>query len=369
MKKPVTILLALTLLAMVGCSRKPESKKSFTAEVKAEYAVPKRVPVQIDGIGHFVAFNSAEIKAQVEGRLMELHFNEGQFVGEGEPLFTIDPRPFEAELEKVIAERVQMVSKLQYAAEKVARYQTLLPENYVSTLDYIKYKTDMINYEGAVMQKDAEIRLAEINLDYCYIKSPFNGITGKRLIDKGNLITNNGYTMLVVKQIDPIFIDFSLPERDFLKISRYCLHGRLNVEIEFPEHPDINFTAELMLMDNEIDTRTGMIPFRAQMRNPERIFWPGQFVRANLIVSHINNAVMVPESAVEIGQKGKYVYTIKGNKAEYRTVETGERINNMIHITKGVEADDLVVTSGQLSLRPHIDVKVINQPKKDEKEK
>lgn len=368
MKKPMITIALISLLPMVSCGKKQEKKKQVVANVNAAYAQKKRIPIKIDGIGHFVAFNSAEIKAQVEGRLMELHFEEGQFVSEGDPLFTIEPSPYEANLEKAIAERIQMVSQLQYAAEKVARYQTLLPENYVSTLDYIKFKTDMINYEGAVMQKDAEIRLAEINLDYCFIKSPFCGITGKKLIDKGNLITNNGQTMLVIKQIDPIYIDFALPERDFLKISRYCRHGRLNVDVEFPEHPDITFTAELILMGNEIDKRTGMIPFRAQMRNPEQIFWPGQFVRADLIVSHVNNAIMVPVSTVQIGQKGHYAFVVKGDKAEYRHVETGETVGNMIQITKGIEEGELVVTSGQLGVRPGLSLKIHNDPRKEEKE-
>lgn len=189
------------------------------------------------------------------------------------------------------------------------------------------------------------------------------------MIDRGNLIINNGDTMLVIKQIDPIFIDFSLPERDFLKIAKYCRGGRLNVDIEFPEHPNITFTAELILMDNAIDKRSGMIPFRAQMRNPERIFWPGQFVRSNLIVSHINEAVMVPESAIEIGQKGKYAYVIKDNKAEFRLVETGERLDGHLQILKGIKEGETVVTFGQLGLRPGIDVKIKNDLKNDDKEK
>ncbi len=366
MKHHLSKLLILALLPMVSCGKKQDQEKAFKANVKAEYAITKRIPIQIDGIGHFVAYNSAEIKAQVEGRLMELHFQEGQFVEEGAPLFTIDPRPFQAKLEQVVAERVQALAGFQYAAEKVARYQTLLPENYVSTLDYIKFQTDMIQYEGAVMQKDAQIRLAEIDLDYCFIKSPFSGITGKRLIDKGNLITNDGSTMLVVKQIDPIFIDFSLPERDFLKITRFLREGCLNVEIQLPDHPNITFSADLILIDNEINKRTGMIPFRAQLRNAESIFWPGQFVRANLIISHINNAVLVPETAISIGQKGRYAYVIKDNKAEFRLVEVGEQLGDHVQVIKGVQSGELVVTAGQLGVRPNIEVNVTNQPTKQD---
>ena len=351
------------LLFASGCTKKDVEQKVL-AKVHGEYAVAKKIPMQIEGIGHFVAFNSAQIKAQVEGRLLRLHFQEGQFVEEGDLLFTIDPRPFEANLEKTIAEKMQAQAKLQYAAEKVARYQTLLPENYVSTLDFLKFQTDKLNYEGMVLQKEAEIRLAEIDLEYCFIKAPFSGITGKKLIDIGNLITNDGSTLLVVKQIDPIFIDFSLPERDFLKIAKYFQNRALPVDIEFPDHPKSTFTADLILVDNEINKRTGMIPLRAQMPNGEAIFWPGQFVRANLIVTYIENAVIVPELAVQIGQVGQYVYVIgRDNRAELRKVKVGEQVENYVQILEGVKQGELVVTEGQLNVRPGIEIQLKNQPK------
>lgn len=345
-----------------SCGKKTQTKNKYVAKVKAAYAKKERIPFAIEGIGHFVAYNSAEIKAQVEGRLMNVHFCEGQHVQEGDLLLTIDPRPYEAQLEKAIAEKTQTAAKLQYAAEKVARFQTLLPENYVSPLEYIKFQSEMQDYEGGVMQKEAEIRLAQINLDYCFIKAPFSGITSKRLVDKGNLVTNDGSALLTIKQINPILIDFSLPERDFLKIAHYFRKRHLNVEIEFPEHEKITFTADLSLIGNEIDKKTGMIPLRAKMTNNEGIFWPGQFVRANLIVTHINDAVMVPETCVQIGQKGQYVYVINHEKkAEIRYVTTGEQQGEFIQITKGVKEDELCVTSGQLGVRPGIHVEVVEE--------
>ncbi len=355
----------LPLLLLVSCTKKDKEEKKFTANVNAEYAISKPIPLMISGIGHFVAYNSAEIKAQVEGRLMELHFQEGQFVNEGDLLFTIDPRPYEANLEKAIAERLQAVAKLQYAAEKVSRYQTLLPDNYVSTLDFIKYQSDMTDSEGMVMQKDAEIRLAEIDLDYCFIKAPFPGVTGKKLIDKGNLITNDGVSMLVIKQIDPIFIDFSVPERDFLKIARYFNDRGLDVEIEFPECPGKNFTARLLLVDNEIRANTGMIPLRAQIKNEDSIFWPGQFIQANLIVTYIENAILIPETAVQIGQVGQYTFVInKDHKAELRKVQVGEQVGDLVQIVNdSVKPGEIVITEGQLDVRPGIECKIANQPK------
>ncbi len=356
-------LLLVPLLFTLACTKKDKGEVKYVANVGAEHAVSKRIPLMIQGIGHFVAYNSVEIKAQVEGYLMKLHFDEGQFVNEDDLLFTIDPRPYEANLEKAIAERVQALAKLQYAAEKVARYQTLLPDNYVSVLDFIKFQSDLADFEGVVMEKDAEIKLAQINLDFCYIKAPFPGITGKKLIDIGNLITNDGSSLLVVKQIDPIFIDFSLPERDFLKIARYFKDRGLDVEIEFPDHPNNTFTARLLLVDNEIKANTGMIPLRAQICNETALFWPGQFIRANLIVTYIDNAILVPESAVQIGQIGQYVYVIdKDKKAQLRKVSVGEQVGNQVQIVEGsVLPGELVITEGQLSVRPGIECNVTNK--------
>ena len=366
MKKNLSYLLVLALVSTVSCEKKKIAPKELVANVDAEYARSERIPVIFDGIGHFVAYNSVEIKAQVKGQLFELHFEEGQFVNEGDPLFTIDHRMYQADLDKAVAERVQMLSKLQYAAEKVARYQTLLPENYVSTLDYIKFQSEMTDFEGAVMEADADIDKAKINLGYCFITAPFSGITSKKLIDIGNLIEEYGQTMLVVKQIDPIFIDFSLPERDFLKISRYFKNCNLEVDIQFPDYPGITFTSNLMVVDNEINKRTGMIPLRAQMVNEENIFWPGQFIRSNLIITYIDNAVIIPETGVSIGQKGEYCYVInKENKAEYRKVKTGEQIGSNVQIVNGIEPGDLVITNGVLGVRTGISVNLKNKPEKE----
>ncbi len=348
----------VTLFILFSCS-KQEIKSLPLPKVTVATAEIKKIPISLDAVGHFVALNSAEIKAQVEGTLISLHFQDGETVNEGDLLFTIDPRPYEAALEQSIAERMQNVAKLQYSAEKVARYKTLLANKYVSELDYIQYVSELANLEAAVMQNEASIRLANVNLDYCYIKAPFTGVTGKHFIDKGNLIANDGSTLVLLNQVDPLYIDFSIPEKDYVKIASYQTKGQnLDVLITYPEYPDVNATAKLILIDNTVNQNTGMILLRGEIANPERKFWPGQFVKTTLVLYYKEGAIMVPETAINIGQKGRYVYVIKDGIAEYRAVKIGATIDGSIEILEGVKQGDVVITNGQINVLPNSKVEV-----------
>ncbi len=357
--KKLWIGISLTL-ALFACSKENKDKKVYIPKVKVATAEVKTIPIYIDGIGHAVAYNSAEIKAQVEGRLLQLHFQEGDEVAQGQLLYTIDPRPYEAQLDQMVAERMQNVAKMQYAAEKVACYQPLLPENFVSKLNYVQYVSDLAFYESAIMQNDAEIRLAEINLDYCYIKAPFTGVVGKRLIDVGNLIVNDGNPLIVLNQVDPIFLDFTVPEKMVMQLLEKQRQGNLDVLVEFPEYKDQPFNAKLVLIDNTINTSTGMIPVRAQIANPDHLFWPGQFIRAKVILGYAENAVLIPDIAINFGQKGQFVYVItdKGT-AQVRPIKIGQKQGNLVQVREGLKGEEKVVTDGQINLLPGVTVEVL----------
>ncbi len=343
----------LPLLALISCY-KQEVKSTPLPKVTVATAEVKTIPISLDAVGHFVALYSAEIKAQVEGTLISLHFQDGQTVNEGDLLFTIDPRPYIAALEQSIAERMQNVAKLQYSAEKVARYKTLLANKYVSELDYIQYVSELANLEATVMQNEANIRLANVNLDYCYIKAPFKGVTGKHFIDKGNLIANDGSTLVLLNQVDPLYIDFTIPEKDYVKIANYQNKGQnLDVLITYPEYPNVNATAKLILIDNTVNQNTGMILLRGEISNPERKFWPGQFVKATVVLYYKEDAIMVPEAAINIGQKGRYVYVVKDGVAEYKSVKIGLNVDGAIEVLEGVKTGDVVITNGQINVLPN----------------
>ena len=205
-------------------------------------------------LGRFSPSKSADIRAEVTGTLLEVHFQDGQTITEGDLLFTIDSKSLEAKLDLAVANRGQNISKLKYAAEKVDRFQTLLSNKYISEIDCVPYITELNQCESAVMQNEAEIRLAKINLEKCRIKAPFQGIVGKHLIDKGNLILGDNPTLVHLTQIDPIYIDFTLTEKEYAKISTdENIHIYLN-----------NMPIEAKM----IITGSSIIQMRAEIPNP-----------------------------------------------------------------------------------------------------
>ncbi len=226
--------------------------------------------------GHFVPSNFVEIKAEVSGTLAGIHFQDGQKVKENDLLFTIDSRAYEAALDLAVSTRMQNLSKLQYAAEKVDRFKTLLANKYVSETDCAPYISELTNYESAMMQNDADIKIAKINLEKCSIKAPFSGVIGRHFIDKGNLILTDKPTLVTLSQTDPIYIDVQVSEKEYVKIrSLTKLHLTLN-------HQKDKIDAELVFIDTRVNPLNGTILLRAKVPNSEGKFIAGQ--TAKLII-------------------------------------------------------------------------------------
>ncbi|MCH9613123.1 MAG: Multidrug resistance protein MdtA [Chlamydiia bacterium] len=355
------LLLLVPLFLAVGCSKKtPDAPKKKPTRVEVAKTRVAKIPILLEAVGHYTPFNTVEIKAQVEGVLEVLHFTEGQKVTEGAPLFTIDPRPFEAKKLQAEAALLENQANLAFAIDKASRYSHLVNENYVSQVNYDEYTTNVEVYNAAVMKNRAEIDLAQINLDYCFIQSPITGFTSKRLVDRGNLIVNDGKPMLTVNQISPIFVDFSLPEKDFFKVLRRQKSRPLKIYTIVPGYEDRPFVGELQMIDNHIKQSTGMIPLRGILPNSDELLWPGQFVRVQVLLDEIPNAVMVPQVAINLGPKGKYVWVVDRQKTvEMRQVETGEELGKEVQIIEGLKEGELVVKNGQLTLRPNDHVKIV----------
>lgn len=348
-------------IVLAGCTKNnqapppPPVPKVTVAPVQSQ-----TVPYVVKGVGHVTPYYTADIKAQVEGYLLSYSFNEGSIVHKDDLLYTIDPSPYQASLAKAIAVRNEDLASYEYAVQKVKSYEPLLPEQYVSKLNMLEYEKNANVFLASIERDEAEIILSKINLDYCYIKAPFTGRVGKRLIDPGNLITNNGDTMVTLTQVSPIYIDFSIPERDLPKIIQYQTEKGLTSKIHLPQsnHPDI--TAQLVLIDNFIDQNTGMIPLRAQTENTDHFLWPGQFVDVDVVLFEKENALLVPSIALLLGQKGSYLYVVKNGVVEARDVEVGPSIGELVVIEKGVSADESIVTSGMFRLKPGMKVQIVN---------
>lgn len=360
--KKLSSILFIALVTFTGCEKKPTAKQMPTPRVEVAHPKIETVPKYVDAIGHMTAYNSVDIKSQVEGQLVKIHYTQGKEVKTGDLLVTIDPRPYEAALAKAEAQLAENLANLAFAKDKVTRYETLVTQNYVSQLDYDQFVTTKDAYEAQILKDQAMIDEATINLSYCYIRAPFSGQCGKQLIDEGNLITNNGQTLLTINQLDPIYVDFTVSERDLFSIKKWQAHGALQVHIHPPDQPKEQWIGHLIVINNEVDEKIGMVKLRGEVANPSSTLWPGQFVRVKLLLFEKPNTILVPISAVNSGQKGKYVYKVSHqNQAVYQAVELGQTYGDYIEVLKGVDSDDTLITRGQINLKPGSQVTIVKR--------
>jgi membrane fusion protein, multidrug efflux system len=338
-------------LLLTACEKQEPKLERPTPAVEVAEVAKAAIPIFIEAIGHVVAFNQAEIKSRIEGEVMAIHYEQGAIVKEGERLLTVDPRPYVAKLEETKGQLMEDQANLIFAKEKVQRYSTLVGSNYVSKLDYDQYVTDVAVYEGAVVKDQGAVANAQLNLDYCYITAPFTGRVGKKLVDIGNLVANDGSTLVTLVQTSPIYVDFSIPERDLLEVLEKSKMKALTVEASIPQTDAKPVKGELILIDNLINTNTGMIQMRGQFTNEAGTLWPGQFVKVYLVLEEAKDAVLIPQAGVNIGQKGAYALIVnEEHTVENKPIVTGEKIGNLIQVTSGLECGEYVVTTGQLNI-------------------
>lgn len=352
--------LVWVVILLVSCHSKKPPKEKEIPKVKTTQVLTKKIPLYLEGMGHLTAYNSAEIKAQVEGELMQIHFEQGQIVFEGDLLFTIDPRPYRAKLAAAKAQLKENESGYQFAVDRLTRYEPLVEENYVSQLNFDKYTSDVEFYKAAIEKNKAQILEAEINLSYCYIRAPFSGKVGKRLIDIGNLIVNDGKSLLTINQLDPLFVDFSLPEKYLFQIEQAQKMCPLSIEVQTLDHANKLYRAKLIMVDNFVNKKTGMIFLRGEMQNQDMKLLTGQFIRTKLILGEKKDALLIPVQALTNGQKGQFVFVVQKNyTAIAQLVQTGERLGNWIEITKGLKANEMIILDGQINVKNKKPVQII----------
>ncbi len=350
----------LLLLLAVGCSKKQPPTK-LAPYVTIGKATSQDVPIYFDYVGHVEAYESVEIKAQVAGLIMGQYFTEGQEVKAGDLLLTIDDRPYRAALAKTEAELGYNLATLRQAKETVARYSLLIKEGYVSQLDYDQYITNVYTTEAMIKQNYADIETARINLDYCTITAPITGITSKLLIKVGNYIPVGGDSpLMTLKQIRPIKVQFTAPEKDLARIKLANDENPLKV-IAYLQGMPIEGT--LSLIDNAVNTQTGMILLEAVFPNTDKRLWPGEFVDTKVILEIKKRATVIPSQAVLLGEEGPYVYVLTAHKtAELRFVIPGQKEGGSTLIEKGISPGEIVILEGQINLSPGDAVTIKNNP-------
>jgi multidrug efflux system membrane fusion protein len=352
------------LLGTAGC-KKASPPPPKLHEVTVVKPLVCDVPEYVDYIGHLVAKQNVEVMAQVSGNLVAQYFEEGQEVKKGDLLLVIDPRPFEAALSKAEATLAQTYASLHYDKETTIRYAPLVQQDFISQLNYDQYVTNVLVDEAVIGQNKAELETAKINLGYCYITAPMDCVTGKLQVKTGNYVdANSGTQLTLLNQIQPILVDFYIPETDLFTIQQKQRKGNLKL-IVYPDPSHSHaFNGELTLIDNQVNIGTGSLLLEGTLPNEEKVLWPGHFVDVRLIFDQKKGALLLPIDAVMIGQKGHYVYIVKSDSiVEARNVKVGQAYDDKYtSIESGITANDNIVAQGQLNLYPGMKVQIKGLP-------
>jgi multidrug efflux system membrane fusion protein len=350
---PVLIVVGLSGFA-AGCGKQPAATfERPPAPVAVAAAVTRDVPVYLDAIGKIVAREVVSIQPQVSGRITKIHFTDGADVKAGQVLFTIDPRPYQAQLNAAEANLAEAKAALDLAKINFARVESVTDPRAVSRQDYDAKKNAVAVAEAQLGQNQAAVENAQLNLDYCTIRSPISGRAGQRLIDLGNVVTANTGSLLVIQRLDPIYSDFTITESDLTAVQRNMARGTLKAEVRLPDDPDKPREGKLTFLDNSVQEGTGTVKLRATITNHDRRFWPGRFAQIRLILATQENAVLIPAEAPQTSAKGTFVYVVKQDSvAELRPVTVGQRQGELVVIDKGVHAGERVVINGQLGVTP-----------------
>jgi multidrug efflux system membrane fusion protein len=357
-------------LALVGgCSPAPAAKGAAPVPVLVAKVIATNVPVLIDPppVGHVLPLSTVMIHSQIQGMISEVHFKEGQEVKQGDRLFTIDPRPSQAALDQARAALERDSAQLAYAKINFAREQKLFDQKLISQDELDTNRASQDALAGTVAADRAAITNAQLNLDYCEIRSPVDGRTGGLMAFAGNVVKAPDDLLLTIMQIHPIYVAFSVPEQYLTQIKMEmqtkapkvtATFQNLGAMVDPPE-------GELTFIDNTVDQTTGQIQLRATFSNADSALWPGQFVTVTVKLSELINAVVVPSQAVQTGQNGQFVYVVKSDQTvEERPVTIGLTYQSETVVTKGLAVGETVVTDGQLRLAPSVtvDVKSSIQP-------
>ncbi len=350
-----SIFLVLVTLIGFSCSSDSQSKQSPPKRiipVRATAAVQKTVPVQITAIGNVESISTIAVKAQVGGVLLRVHFKEGRYVSKGDLIFTIDARPYEAALKQAEAALVRDTVQFENATRDVGRYDELLKRGYVAEMQYDQVKANADALRATVEADKAAVENARLQLGYCYIHAPISGRTGSLIVNEGNLVKANADTaMVTINQVQPIYVSFSVPEKNFPEIKKQFSSGELTVDAA-PEG-DQPVEGVVTFIDNAVDVATGTIKLKATFNNKDHRLWPGQFVTVVMTLSRIPNAIVLPSQAILTGQSGQYVYVVKHDMTvEARPVDTGIAYGGETVISRGLDTGEEVVTDGQMLLVP-----------------
>lgn len=312
------------------------------------------VPFRLRTIGNVEPVSTVAVKARVDGQIVEVNFREGQEVRAGSVLFKIDPRPFEAALRQSEANALRDAAEREQARSQERRYFELLQKNFISKEAYAQIKTKAQTAEAVAQASRAALDNAKLNLEYCTVRAPIDGFTGKLQISKGNLVkANDSNALVVLNQVHPIYVGFALPEQQLGAIRRHMARGPITVEAAVPEMENPVANGKLIFVDNAVDQTTGTIKLRATFPNADNALWPGQFVNVTVRLYEQKDVVVVPGPAIQTGPDGQFVFIVKRDMTtEVRKVVVDRTDGDDAIVGTGLSGGERVVVRGQLRIVP-----------------
>lgn len=324
--------------------------------VSTSSAAIRDLPIWLTGLGTVQANNTVTVRPRVSGELQTIQFTEGQEVKAGDVLAQIDPRPYRAALDQALAQKAQDEARLANDRREYERVRALV-ESHTESRQLLDQREATLAQSAALVQaSQAAVDNAQLQLDFTTVRAPIDGHTGVRLVDAGNIVTasqNNG--MVVLTQIKPIAILFTVPQQNFLDLRQGMIRSAdvpLTVEA-MSDSGKVLARGKLELIDNQIDTATGTLRLKATFPNDDQSLWPGQFVTARVLVKTLTQALVVPAEAVQPGLDGPFAYLVKpDNTVEPRPLKLGPTVNGLTLINSGLQAGDVVVREGQNKLQP-----------------
>ena len=356
----VFCILAAVCAFFTGCSGGGDSKPQ-----KAQAAGPRSVsvavapvlkqdvPVYLSGLGSVTAFNTANIKSRIDGQIMKVNFREGQEVHQGDLLLEIDSRPYQVQLEQMHAQLFKDQATLRDARLNLERYTALIPSGSIAQQQVDTQKALVDQLDGTVRNDQAQINSAKLNITYCHITAPFNGRVGLRQVDPGNIVhASDSNPMLILTQLRPIAVIFTLPEDVLPRVASQMRSGTLEVDAFSRDDQTKLAAGKLLTIDNQIDPSTGTAKLKAVFSNEDHRLWPNQFVNIDLLVETRKNSTVLPTAAILRGPQGTFVYSVNADKTvEDKAVTIALTQGDTTVVSSGVNPGDTVVTDGQDKLQ------------------
>jgi len=350
----------LAAICLCSCSAKSGTNGEAPKQLTSAAAVPvlvgrseaQDVAVELRNIGNVDAYSTVTIRSQVTGQITKVHFSEGDEVKTGDMLFSIDSRPAEGALRQAQADLKRDQAQLTGAKLEFERQKKLIEQKITSRDDYEKAEASFQALEGTVLADEAFVSRARLQLEYTKIRSPIDGRTGNLMVKEGNIVKAPDDAMVIINQVQPIYVTFSTPEQDLPPIRQRLKESKLWVEVEMAPEAGVSPRGELTFIDNTVDTTTGRIKLKATFANTNNVLWPGQFVQTKLTLRTLTNAIVVPARAIQSSQNGDFVFVVKPDSTvQKRLIATGLSRGGKTVIDQGVQYGETVVTDGQLRLR------------------